>query len=155
VAAGSASGDVMVCVADDFFPCPHWDTLLLDAIGDVRREAVVWVDAQDNNPEIMTHPILTKAYYDKPGRGGMPHGELFYPEYLHFGCDDDFTEYSSKELGPTGGVIDCRKTIHFEHRHPDSGTAPNDAMYRWHQRQETWDRKHEVLPRRQACGFTR
>lgn len=147
LAAKLSIGTVLVCLADDCFPCNHWDTLMLEALGDLSRESVLWVDTQDQM-QLITHPILTRAYYERPGRGGCG-GELLYPDYISVGSDDDFTEYASKD----GVVIDARNRIHLEHRHPSTGKTKVDAVYAWSNRQEAWDRKVEVLARRRAGGF--
>lgn len=146
---------MLVCVADDFFPCEHWDTLLLKAIPDVKGEFVVHVNAQDPWPWLITHPILTRAYYERPGRGGCPNGELFYPEYISVGSDDDFTEYANKD----GVVIDARGVLRFEHRHPvkEAGAAlpiDADAVYRQSNRRDAWEIKERVLSKRRRNGFT-
>lgn len=152
-AAMASTGAVLVLVADDTFPCEHWDTLLLQAIGDTSREAAVHVDYQDPWPWIMTHPILTRAYYERPGRGGCRPGDVLYHEYISVGSDDDFTEYAHRD----GVVIECRTWIHFEHRHPlnaSKGLAVIDATYRHSNRQEAWDVKERVIGKRRRNGFT-
>jgi hypothetical protein len=102
----------------------------------------------------MTHPILTRAYYEKPGRGGCRPGDILYHEYISVGSDDDFTEYATRD----GVVIDCRKTIHFEHRHPLNKTgatyADGDATYQRSNRQEAWAVKGQVIARRRLNGYT-
>ncbi len=146
-AAQAAGGKVLVCAADDWFPCPHWDTLLRDAIGDLHREAVVEVD-NGHHPNIIIYPILTRSYYERPGRGGCPNGELFYPEYLSMGADDEFTEYARQD-----GVVIQAKQISFEQRHPWRGAAEMDDAYRHVQSEAAWTAKDRVLPRRRADGF--
>ena len=135
VAAREATGDVLVCVADDWFPCEHWDTLLKAAIPDLKGQYVVWVGS-NHCPGLIIHPILTRAYYERPGRGGMPHGELFYPDYISVGCDDDFTSYAKQD-----GVVIRASNIQFEHRHPSAGIGALDDVYNHSNRQEAWDRK--------------
>jgi hypothetical protein len=147
VSAKAARGDVLVCVADDWFPCEHWDTRLKEVIPDLKGEYVIWVGA-NHCPGLIIHPILTRAYYERPGRGGMPNGELFYPDYISVGSDDDFTSYSHQD-----GVVIRAWDIQFEHRHPSAGIGELDATYNWSNRQEAWDRKEEVLARRHRDEF--
>lgn len=154
-AARASTGQVLICVADDFFPCKHWDTALLNVIPDIGGEYAVHVNAQDPWPWIMTHPILTRAYYERPGRGGCPNGELFYPAYNSVGSDDDFTEYANKD----GVVIDARAAVKFEHRHPvkkagDGIPQTADAVYRQSNRPDAWAVKARVLAKRRRNGFT-
>jgi hypothetical protein len=150
-AAKQSRGQVLICASDDVFPCPHWDTLLLNAIGDLSKEAVLWVDMRDDNPDLITHPILTRAYYERPGRGGCPHGELFYPEYLSVGLDDDFTAYARRD----GVVIDARGDIRFEHRNVVSRKPPDDEVYRHVGSRAAWETKARVLARRLEEGFVK
>jgi hypothetical protein len=147
LAAREAKGDVLVCIADDWSPCEHWGTRLKEVIPDVKGEYVIWVGA-NHCPGLIIHPILTRAYYERPGRGGMPNGELFYPDYISVGSDDDFTSYSHQD-----GVVIRAFDIQFEHRHPSAGIGELDATYNWSNRQEAWDRKEEVLARRHRDEF--
>jgi len=154
-AAKASTGRVLVCVADDFFPPLHWDSLLLAAIPDLEEEYAVHVNAQDPWPWIMTHPILTRAYYERPGRGGCPNGELFYPEYISVGSDDDFTLVAQRD----GVIVDARASLKFEHRHPlkKLGTVlpgDADAVYCESNRAEAWRVKDRVLGKRARNGFT-
>lgn len=119
VAASHATEEVLVVVADDWFPCEHWDTEVAKAIGDPAKECVVWIESEHCN--IMTHPVLTRAYYERPDRGGCG-GNLFYPGYSSFGADSDFTEVAMRD-----GVV-VRPGITFEHRHWIKG-APMDEAY--------------------------
>jgi hypothetical protein len=149
-AARMSHGDVLVVVADDWFPCDRWDEAILRAIPDVTKEVCVWPAGEKATAGLMICPILTRAYYERPGRGGHPNGELFYPQYISVGNDDDFTEVALRD-----GVI-VRIPEEFEHRHPSAGTGVLvDAVYNWTNRQEAWDRKIEVQARRRAEGYAR
>ena len=151
-AAKASTGQVLVMVADDFFPPEHWDTLLLEAIPDLSGEYAVHVDAQDPWCWIMTHPILTRAYYERPGRGGCKPGDLFYPEYLSVGCDDDFTECAKRD-----GVVINAKHLKFEHRHPALKLVElkdRDAVYQHEDSAEAYAVKERVLGKRRRNGYT-
>jgi hypothetical protein len=151
-AAKASTGQVLVMVADDFFPPEHWDTLLLSVIPDLSGEYAVHVDAQDPWPWIMTHPILTRAYYERPGRGGCKPGALFYHEYLSMGCDDDFTECATRD-----GVVVNAKRLKFEHRHPALKLVPmedRDAVYQHEDSAEAWAVKERVIGKRRRNGYT-
>jgi GT2 family glycosyltransferase len=144
-AAKIATGTILVVVADDFFPPKGWDTSLLSVIPDLEGAYAVHVDAQDPWPDLMTHPILTRAYYERD-RGCR--GELLYPDFLSVGCDDDFTEQAYKD-----GVVLDAKRLKFEHRHPlIKGIHPQstgDPVYQHTNRNEAWAVKETVLKRRQ------
>jgi hypothetical protein len=149
-AARMAHGNILVVVADDWFPCDWWDDAIRRAIPDVTKEVCVWPAGEKATAGLMICPILTRAYYERPGRGGHPNGELFYPEYISVGNDDDFTEVALRD-----GVV-VRIPEEFEHRHPSAGTGvPVDSVYNWTNRQECWDRKDEVIARRRSEGYAR
>ena len=151
-AARQSVGTVLIIGADDLFPCEHWDTQILEAIGDLSKPAVLWVDVADNNPDLITHPIVTRAWYEQPGRGGMPHGEFFYPDYFSMGCDDELTEYAHRD----GVVIDARETIHWRHEHwTVNPKVAYDRVYQNTESQAAFDIKDAVLARRRACGFSK
>lgn len=153
-AARHARGRVLVVVSDDLFPCDHWDTKLLDVFLNknvpMSLEYVIEVNNGPYCREVITQPILTRAYYLRLGRGGHPHGELFYPGYLSVGSDDDFTLVARRDKV----VIDARH-LSFPHPHYRTGEADVDEVYRWTNRNEAWDVKSEVLPRRIKENFAR
>lgn len=150
LAACYSKGHVLVVVADDWYPCNGWDLAIRRAIPDVTKEVCVWPAGEKATAGLMICPILTRAYYERPGRGGHPNGELFYPGYISVGNDDDFTEVAHRD-----GVI-VRIPEEFEHRHPSAGTGvPVDEVYNWTNRQECWDRKIEVQARRRAENYAR
>jgi hypothetical protein len=150
-AARYASGDFLVTAADDWFPPPHWDTGLLRLVPDpLTAETVIKVHA-DHHPDLIIYPIMTRAYYERPGRGGCPRGELFYPEYLSMGSDDDLTEYATRD-----GVVIEAPDMHFEHRHPSLGNHEfDDGSYEHGHSDEAWAVKERVLAWRRSENFAR
>lgn len=148
-AAAVSTGDILVVVADDWFPCDRWDEAILRAIPDVTKEVCVWPAGEKATAGLMICPILTRAYYERPGRGGHPNGELFYPGYISVGNDDDFTEVAHRD-----GVIVHIPEV-FEHRHFSTGEVPNDEVYQWSNRAEAWARKDAVISRRRAENYSR
>jgi hypothetical protein len=151
-AARVAAGAWLITAADDWFPCDHWDSMLRDLVPDpLRTEAVVKVQASPPHcPGLIIYPILTRAYYARPGRGGCPNGELFYPEYLSMGSDDDLTEYATRD----GVVIDAPH-MEFEHRHPSIGLSEMDDQYKHVQSPESWQVKERVIERRRRENYAR
>lgn len=141
-AARASTGQILVVAADDWFPTPHWDTEILKHIPDPTIERVLWIESE--HPHIMTHAVMTRAYYERPGRGGCG-GNLFHPAYSSYGCDDDLTAYAQRD-----GVV-VRPGMRFEHRHWTLGTAPMDAAY-GHIAQMGGD-KDEIFARRQKENF--
>jgi hypothetical protein len=148
-AARQSTGEILAVVADDWFPCQGWDEAILRAIPDTSKEVAVWPAGEKATAGLMICPILTRAYYARPNRGGHPDGELFYPEYTSVGNDDDFTMVAMRD-----GVI-VRIPEVFEHRHFSTGEAPNDDVYQWSNRPDAWAAKERVYPRRHSEGFVR
>ena len=150
VGARWSYGDLLITSADDWFPCDHWDTRLHEALPDFSREAVIDVDSQSFTGQIIIYPMMTRAYYERPGRGGCK-GELFYPEYLSMGSDDDLTEYAKRD-----GVVVNATNLVFEHEHPWRGNAEHDThgAYAHVQSMEAWEAKDRILSRRKENGFT-
>jgi len=149
LAARVSNGRVLVSIADDFFPCDPWDTEITNAIPDLNGQYVLDVNT-GHNRDIIICPIFTRAYYERPGRGGHPNGEFLYPEYISMGADDDFTHVAFQD-----GVVVNGKHLHFDHRHPSRGLSEMDEVYQWTQRPEAWEVKDRVLARRKSCGFSK
>lgn len=141
-AAEHATEKVLLVVSDDFYPPPHWDTDIANAIGDPSEERAVWLETEHGY--IMTNPCITRAYYEKPGRGGCG-GKLFHPDYMSYGADDDFTEVANRD-----GVV-VRPGIQCEHRHWTRGLAVMDEAYS-HTARMGGD-KDEIFARRKAANF--
>jgi len=149
-AARAAIGDFLITAADDWFPCPHWDSMLTELVPDpLHTEAVIKVHTP-HHPDLAIYPILTRAYYERPGRGGCPAGELFYPEYLSMGSDDDLTEYARRD-----GVLLEAPEMRFEHRHHSLGLTQEDEAYRHVASKEAWAVKERVIARRRRENYSR
>lgn len=116
-AARAARGDILMQIADDYFPPEEWDEQIRAAVPDVTRDVVLDVDNSDGVARLLPFSILTRTYYEK-------YGYIFYPRYHGFFADNDFTEQARRDR-----VIRKARHIVFEHRHPDRGTAPMDEVY--------------------------
>jgi hypothetical protein len=144
-AARLSRGRVLMCVADDWFPLtPNWDGILRSRIN-MDDELAPWINDR-LWPWLMTHPICTRAYYERPGRGGHPNGELFYPGYISQGNDDDFTLVAQRD-----GVAFPIPEIVCDHRHPEKGSY--DETYSWSNRPEAETVRNQTLARRTQENF--
>ncbi len=149
--ARAATGKWLITAADDWFPASGWDSELRRLVPDpLHTEAVVNV-VNNHHPQLIIYPIMTRAYYERPGRGGHPNGELFYPEYLSMGSDDDFTMVAYRDK------VVIESPLRFEHRHPWRGDTSHDThgAYAHVQSDEAWAVSAQVLPRREREGFVR
>lgn len=106
-----------------------------DIVPEFCGQYVVDVDT-GSHPGLITHPMLTRAYYEEKGY-------LLYPEYLSVGSDDDFTVHAWHD-----GVVLNARHLKFEHRHFSIQKAELDGAYRHTNREECWERKDQVLTKR-------
>jgi hypothetical protein len=133
-------GKFIITVADDFSPCPHWDTELLKVIPNLDEQWVVEV-ATGGDDSILTHQMLTRAYYQRYGR-------LFYPEYWGMFADNDFTDVARRD----GVVINARQLM-FQHHHPLYGTGQWDKTYNWQNRTASYEHGRQIYDWRKAHNF--
>ena len=148
-AAAEAKGEVMITVADDYFPPEHWDSAIMESITPLsktwtpgcKKEFVLDVDNQDNSHPLLPFTFISRAYYQRLGY-------LFWPEYMGIGADVDFTEVARRD----GVVVDARH-LKFEHRHWGRGLREFDQVDAHQQSAEADDVHHAVLARRRAEGF--
>lgn len=138
-AAKVARGDILMTIADDYFPRASWDDEIRRAIPDVSQEVVLDVDNLDGSSWLVPVPILTRKYYER-------YGYVFYPGYRGLCADNEFTEQARRD-----GVVKSARHIVFEHRHPDRGLAPMDEVY---VRQKSgYEEAKKLFRDRKAKGF--
>jgi hypothetical protein len=134
LAAKLSTGKFIISLADDWFPCPHWDTKLYELIAALPNgfdgEYVVDVDTCGNE-HLLTFSMLTRAYLNKYSGG---EGWLFYPEYTGMYADNDFTDSARLDK-----VIVNARHLKFPHRHPNyfQEVEPDD-VHIWQGRPEAF-----------------
>lgn len=150
LAACASHGDILVVMADDLFPCQDWDVQIHADILEWERpqtQKVLWyssVDAEGNDlwPDIMTHPILTRAYY-------LLKGYVFHPAYFARFADPEFTEVAKRD----GVIIDKRNNgrpwRHENHQVPGDWHPSTDRINALHARDSV------VYEKRKQAGFPR
>jgi hypothetical protein len=143
----NSHGQFIITVADDLFPCPHWDTEIEKLVPDFSKEAALWVDLSGNH-NIMTFPFITRPYLERLTREHGYQGGAWYPEYTGMRADDDFTACAQMD-----GVIVDGRNLKFTHLHPTYGTEEWDDTYRWQHRSEAFEIGDSVLERRRREGF--
>lgn len=152
-AAKASTGDVLIVIADDQFPCDHWDMILrqyaLSRVG--RREFVVWAPTgtvEEYTRRIMPMPILSRWYYEKLGH-------VFYPKYESMFADNDFCErvYLDRAKGDVQ-LVYGERLPKFPHRHPlFDASASMDKQYESQMSREAWEVGARLLESRRASGF--
>lgn len=129
--AQHSTGKFLITVADDWFPCPHWDTELLKRIPDLDGEHVLEVNT-GGDEGILTFSLLTRKYYDR-------YGYLFNPRFVGMYADLWFTDVARRDRV----VIDCRD-LYFEHVHPCYGKGEMDDTHKWQHRPEAFQIGEQV-----------
>jgi len=141
-AAAVADGVILIQIADDLFPCPHWDSLILNALP-LDYASSPYVLSQDNsdNSDLITHAIMTRPYYERFGYIG-------HPDYKHLMEDVEFTDVAN-----ASGCVIQAKQIRFRHLNPEAGTAEWDDVYRRQRTPELLKWAQALYERRKAAGF--
>lgn len=143
----ASTGKFLITVADDWFPCKHWDTEILKHIPDLDGQYVLDVNTGGNRG-LLTFSMLTRSYYERLATDhGYTEG-FFYPQYLGMVADDDFTACARMD-----GVVINAQRLFFQHFHPDYGTAPMDPTYQHQHRDQAFAVGNAVFARRQRQGF--
>jgi hypothetical protein len=158
LAAKLSTGKFIISLADDWFPCTHWDTEILKALpqisevqdGKLRGIApdlngchVLDVDTAGND-HLLTFSLLTRAYLNKYSGG---EGWLFYPEYTGMYADNDFTDSARMDK-----VIVNARHLRFEHRHPNYfPEVEPDQVHLWQGRPEAFRIGAKVYKKRCAA----
>lgn len=136
-AAKSATGRILVMAADDCTPPKHWDREILASLkGQMHEPRVLWTSDGYSNQPVITHPIMTRAFYQQQGY-------FFCPEYPHLFCDTELTVRASA----AGQVIDARH-LTFRHDHPMFTGLPSDALHQERNSQEAWATGRAIFRRR-------
>jgi hypothetical protein len=134
-AAAACHGHVLVQMSDDFEPPMHWDTLILDRLGDLSQPTVLAVSDGSRTDALLCMAILTRARY-------KAQGYLFHPDFKSMYSDNYFTHCSYQD----GCVIEARDII-FEHLHPAFGKAEMDETYATSNARERYTEGLEIFNR--------
>ena len=151
LAAKLSSGKFIISLADDWFPCPHWDTKLYEIIAALPNgfdgDYVLDVDTAGND-HLLTFSMLTRSYLMRYSGG---EGWLFYPEYTGMYADNDFTDSARLDK-----VIVNARHLRFEHRHPNYfQEVEPDEVHLWQGRPEAFRIGAKVYKKRCAAkGLT-
>jgi hypothetical protein len=154
IAAAYATGDIFIVIADDQFPCEHWDTEIEKAITqwhtpgvDIGGDYCVVVEVSTQTPaehdrKILVMPILSRGRYKK-------YGYVLYPAYESMYADNDFREMADRD----GAVYDARHLV-FPHKHPIFDQSQLwDSAYQAQNRPEAYQLGQAVLEKRRESNF--
>ena len=141
-----AQGQILLNIADDWFPCEHWDTKLLELIPDLSAEVAVDVDTGStgypNAHDLLPFSIITRPYLERL-KSQYGYDGFFYPEYTSMYSDEEFTWIARRD-----GVVLPAWQHFFEHRHPVHGKALMDDVYRKQNAPEHYAAGKKLMDRR-------
>jgi hypothetical protein len=83
-----------ICGADDLFPGSGIDKL--DSQCQLHDGSLIWVH-DGNNAAVMTHPVITRAYFNT-------HGPVFDERYAHNYCDTDLFMRAHQNIIKVNGI---------------------------------------------------
>jgi len=136
-----AEGQFLITLADDWFPCPHWDTRIKQLVPDMTNPVVLDVNTGGDH-DILTFSMLTRPYLERLIQEYGYEG-FFYPEYLGMMADTEFGEIARLD-----GVVLKAKHLLFPHDHPNYTGKPMDSIHQWQHRREALKTGEEVFLRR-------
>lgn len=150
-AVRNSEGKLLISVSDDWTPPVHWDTLLLELIGDLDQPRVVKVQTGGGADEsLLTFSILTRAYLDRLSNEYGYNGGFFYQEYLGMYADNEFTQIVKRDTGIIPGLLVDATHLTFPHAHPLYTGQPMDSIHQWQHRPEAWATGERVY--RERCA---
>lgn len=115
--ANECTGDILVQLSDDWQPVQGWDTLIIKAIGDTTKQAVLAISDGTRIDNLLCMAIITRARY-------IHQGFLFHPDFVSMYSDNYFTDCAYRD----GIVVDAKQIV-FEHLHPVFGKSDTDKTY--------------------------
>jgi len=129
------NGDVIIQLSDDWKPPLHWDALILNAIGDTSKPAVLQVSDGSRKDDLLCMAILTRARLKEQGY-------FFHPAFKSMYSDNWFSECAHED----GVVIDARHLV-FQHMHPAFGLGEMDQTYAESNAPERYEEGMKILNR--------
>lgn len=142
-AAKHATGDVLV-VLDDDWACPHsWDQIIESYM--CNNADILHVGDKHRKDDLICHPIISKAFYDKIGY-------VWHPLFKSVYCDNWFTTMA-KAWGyvdaSEGGTVD----LGWEHQNPSRGFGEEDEVARISNSKERYAEGSAIMERLTKDNF--
>lgn len=145
LAAKHATGDILIVVADDQFPCEHWDAELRP-FADNLGPHVAWAPTgtpSEFERDIIVMPIMSRALYER-------WGYVMYPGYESMYSDNDLCEHARAE----GVLIEMKHLPVFPHKHfLFTPGVQVDQAYEEQNRPQAYQLGEALLRARRANGF--
>lgn len=135
-ATEESTGDIMIIISDDIDCHEHWDTLILEAIGDKTDFCAKVFDGHQD--WLITLPIMDRTYYNR-------FGYVYNCIYKHI--------YADLEMTCVAWLLDryIKIPLTFEHKHPRYTGAEMDETYK--RNLPTWITGKEQFLHNMRGGF--
>lgn len=162
VAAKKSTGDILICISDDFGCIENWDIEIekiinrthvvqnnenkpdvIGALKDIMHNkfSIIIDDTINGNQSgCMTLPILSRSAY-------LQLGHIYNPIYFSMFADNELHDVCKKN----GWLV--YSDLKFEHRHFINGKNPKDATYERENSKSAWDLGKKVYEERKKANF--
>jgi glycosyltransferase involved in cell wall biosynthesis len=137
-----STGQVIVCVSDDFSPPDNWDELIAGA-GDWTTPIALKVNdtITKESDILLTLPIISRPLYQSTGY-------IYYPKYTGMFADNDLAEKCQQM-----GCLTVRHDLIFEHNHWVNNKAIKDETYNRHNTTASWNLGTALIEKRRKEKF--
>lgn len=138
--ASNSTGDILVCISDDFGCSEGWDSYILAQLDKDKEQALI---VNDGHKEclMMTIPILTKKLYNKLGY-------VYHPSFTGMFADNALAEICDKM-----GVLVKNRDLEFPHRHWLYGHYTADSTNKRHDNPEGWRIGQKVIKKLRDSNY--
>lgn len=146
----ASEGHVVIQMSDDWWPCMDWDMHVWNHLSLAAQEKggtiettplALHVNDGGRDDHLMCIAICNRARVTQ-----QEGGHLFWPEYDGMYSDNEYSLRAYRD----GVVVDARKYITMEHRHPAFGKAEMDATYQKQNDQRHYEAGKAIFERRNA-----
>lgn len=126
---------VIVQLSDDWIPCPKWDSIILERLGDITQPSVLAVSDGLRDDQLLCMAICTRTYWAQDHY-------LFHPDFTGVYSDNFFTKvaYDRKQ------VIEARDIVFTHNHYLKTGEAP-DQTYKNQNAQARYDEGQQIFQR--------
>jgi glycosyltransferase involved in cell wall biosynthesis len=138
--ARKATGDLLIQLSDDWFPCPGWDDQLLALVEGkdlTAEQVVIAVNDGHRKDDLLCMAILSRARW-------VAQGDMFFPGYESVFSDNEFSLRAFRD----GVVIDARDRITFVHSHPVFRGGELDDTYKHNNRRDRYESGQKLFKER-------
>ena len=149
VAAGAATGEIIIQAQDDCYPPDGWDTALLTLIRDTSKPVFVAINDGHRTDRLSVNTIMTRSYMERKAKRDPGENGFFHRGYATIFADTE-NSFRAIQDGLSGECeyIDAREFLLY-HDHPLFNPAvPWDATYEWENAPENYESGSKLFAER-------